>query len=315
LPDPASEHLELVDSACSICGRRDQVRLVATGEDFEYQTSKDSFSMFRCLRCDSLFLDPRPAGSELGRIYPDSYHAYQFTAEEFGLAFRIRAMLERRRLLSWCRTVPSGGAILDVGAGDGFHLEILRAHGDPTWRLAAVEPDVKAAAMIAQRGIPVHVGTIEEAEIGTEFDFAIMIMVIEHVEDPLRVLRRVHGLLRAGGRVGVVTDNIWSVDAMLGRSRHWGGYHFPRHFNLYGKDSLTRLAHEAGFRVGEMTTMTSPVNWTYTIHNKLADRNAPPFVRDLFTLRSPLALASFTAADLLAKLIGRGALLRAVLVK
>lgn len=308
--------LSLVESTCSVCGTRDHATKVAVGEDFEYRTSDDSFQVHRCRACDTLFLHPRPARSELGRIYPETYHAYEFTEEEFGLSYAVRRRLESRRLLGWCRSVPAGGSIVDIGAGDGFHLDILKEQGDPTWRLVAVEPDVKAASAATARGFEVHSGFVEELGLdGGQFDFAMMIMVIEHVDDPSGVLGEVHRLLAPGGRVGIVTDNIRSADARFGQARHWGGYHFPRHFNLYSERSLGLLAAKAGFEVEALSTMVSPVNWTYTVHNRLVDRNAPEWLRQLFTLKSPLAMAGFTLLDGMAVALRRGALLRAVLRK
>lgn len=311
-----SVSLELVDSMCSVCGTRDHARQIASGMDFEYHTSGDTFDMYHCGRCDALFLDPRPARSELGTIYPGNYHAYEFTEEQFGLSYAIRRRIEKRRLLEWCGSVPAHGAIIDIGSGDGFHLGVLEEFGDPTWRLEAVEPDPRSAAALAGRGLRVHTGFLEELSLDeAQFDFAIMIMVIEHVDDPGRVLREVHRVLRPGGALGIVTDNIRAPDARWGRSRHWGGYHFPRHFNLYSARSLSTLAVNTGFQVERITTMVSPVNWTYTVHNYLEDRGAPGWARDLFTLRSPIALAGFTMVDLAARAMGRGALLRAVLRK
>ncbi|MCO6501829.1 MAG: class I SAM-dependent methyltransferase [Acidimicrobiales bacterium] len=299
-----------------MCGKRDRSRLVARGEDFEYRTSPDTFQMYLCERCDAYFLHPRPERSELGRIYPPNYHAYEFSEDEYGIAYEFRRRLEKRRLLDWCHDVPSGGSIVDIGAGDGFHLRILRDFGDPTWRLEAVEPDERAAEAISDPRIQVHRGFLDEVGLPPDsYDFAMMIMVIEHVDDPAGILRSVHRILRPGGRVGIVTDNIRSVDARLGRRRHWGGYHFPRHFNLFSPRSLRSLAAEAGLEVVELKSMMSPVNWTYTVHNYLADRSAPEWLVRSFTLKSALALGGFTLVDALCTFAGRGALMRAVLRK
>ena len=269
-----------------------------------------------CERCDAYFLHPRPERSELGRIYPPNYHAYEFSEDEYGIAYEFRRRLEKRRLLDWCRDVPSGGSIVDIGAGDGFHLRILRDFGDPTWRLEAVEPDERAAEAISDPRIQVHRGFLDEVGLPPDsYDFAMMIMVVEHVDDPAGILRSVHRILRPGGRVGIVTDNIRSVDARLGRRRHWGGYHFPRHFNLFSPRSLRSLAAEAGLEVVELKSMMSPVNWTYTVHNYLADRSAPEWLVRSFTLKSALALGGFTLVDALCTFAGRGALMRAVLRK
>ncbi|MCI0545090.1 MAG: class I SAM-dependent methyltransferase [Actinobacteria bacterium] len=304
--------LTLVESVCSICGRGDRGRFVASGVDFEYHTTQDTFHVYRC--CDTLFLNPRPSKEDLAKIYPEEYHAYEFSAEEYGIAFKARRWLEGRRLMRWCRGMPTGASIVDVGAGDGFHLEILRKVGDPTWRLVGIEPAVRAASVVASRGIEVHNAFLEEAGLADEsFDLALMIMVIEHVPDPVAMLDEVRRILRPGGRIGLITDNIGSMDARFGSTRHWGGYHFPRHLNLYSRDSLRNLATAAGLEVVELKTMVSPVNWTYTVHNRLVDRGAPEWATGLFTLRSAPALSFFTALDALAAMTGNGALLRAVL--
>lgn len=308
------EPLELVDAVCCNCGETDASVPIAVGEDFEYRTSPDSFAMYRCERCEVVFLDPRPARGELGRIYGPDYHAYSFDEGNYGFSYRVRAWLETKRVLAWCGDLPDNARIIDIGAGDGFHLKLLRRAGRPTWRLEAVEPGAKAATAAAAAGLTVHGGFLEDLELEPEgYDFAIMIMTIEHVEDPVEVLKRARRLLRPGGRLGIVTDNTGAPDASFGRSRHWGGYHFPRHFYLFNRRSLSQLASLAGFEVDRMGTMMSPVNWTYTVHNALDDWGAPRWIVDRFTLESAPALAIFSLVDLLAGLLGRGALLRTVL--
>lgn len=308
------QSLELEDAVCCICGETDASVPIAVGEDFEYRTSPDTFVMYRCERDEVIYLDPRPARSELSRIYGPDYHAYNFDEDSFGLSYRVRAGLETRRMLEWCGDLPAGARIIDIGAGDGFHLKLLRQAGKPSWHLEAVEPDEKGAGRAAAAGLIVHRGFIDELELEPEsYDFAIMIMTIEHVDFPLEVLKRTRDLLRPGGRLGIVTDNTAAPDARLGRSRHWGGYHFPRHFYLFNRRSLSRLAAKAGFEVDRMGTMMSPVNWTYTVHNALEDWGAPKWIVDRFTLESAPALAVFSVVDFLAGLLGRGALLRAVL--
>lgn len=306
--------LELVDAVCCNCGETDASVPLAVGEDFEYRTSPDTFTMYRCQRCDVIFLDPRPAHTELGRIYGPNYHAYNFDEGSFGLSYKVRAWLETKRIMDWCADLPPNARILDIGAGDGFHLKLLRQAGKPTWKMEAVEPDAKAAGAAAAAGLFVHRGFVEDLELEPgSYDFVIMIMTIEHVADPVQILKRARELLRPGGRLGIVTDNTAAPDAIFGRGRHWGGYHFPRHFYLFNRRSLAKLASLAGFEVDRMGTMLSPVNWTYTFHNALEDWGAPRWIVNRFSLESAPALAIFSVVDYFAGLFGRGALLRAVL--
>jgi hypothetical protein len=64
-----------------------------------------------------------------------------------------------------------------------------------------------------------------------------------------------------------------------------------------------------------LTTVVSPVNWVYSIHNSLVDWNAPQFLIKRFTLKSFVSLSAFTSLDIVLQKFGRGALLRAILQK
>ncbi len=305
--------LALEAARCCICGTRDS-EPVAVGEDFEYRTSPDSFLAVQCRRCGLVYLDPRPCLSELPRLYPDNYHAFDFSPVKFGLAYRVRRRLEAHRLMQQCRGLAEDAAILDIGCGDGFHLSLLREYGRPGWRLEGVDTDPRAIAAATARGIAVRQGAVEQMDYpegGT--DLALMIMTIEHVADPPAILRAVWRLLRPGGRLLLVTDNTASPDRHAFGSRHWGGYHFPRHWNLFDARAMQLLAGQTGFEVTRLRTIMSPVNWTYSVRNWLDDWGAPRGLVERFSLTSPGALALFTLFDLPFQWAGRGALLQAVL--
>lgn len=299
-----------------MCGTNRWAEPVATGEDFEYRSSADTFVAHRCGQCGLVYLDPRPSMSELGRIYGPEYHAYEFTPERFGLAYRVRSWLELRRLRRWVGGLGRDARIIDVGAGDGFHLKLLADSGDPTWKLEGVDPDERAVASGRRAGLVMHHGFLQDLDLPSNtYDFAIMIMTIEHVDDPVAVLAETMRIVRPGGRIGIVTDNTGSPDFAIAKTRHWGGYHFPRHWNLFDENSMRLLADKVGLEVESLRTMMSPVNWTYTVHNLLADWGAPAFITRQFGLDKPLPLAVFTVLDSILTLLGRGALLRVVLRK
>jgi SAM-dependent methyltransferase len=318
-PEPEApsqgEPLHLEPADCCICGHDDALP-VGVGEDFEYRSSPDQFLAMRCRECGVVYLKLRPATSELARIYPPNYHAFDFSSERFGLAHRVRRWLEARRLLPWCRALPRGGRVLDVGCGDGFHLGLLREFGSPDWELEGVDASEWAVNAGRARGLTLHLGTVQDVSLpAASYDLALLIATIEHVDDPAGVLKAVHSLLRPGGRVVVVTDNTDTWSFRLFATRHWGGYHFPRHWNLFDGRNLRRLASATGFEVEALSTIVSPVNWTYSVHNALVDRGAPAWLVNRFTLASPVSLAVFTVFDWAQQLLGRGGLLRAVLRK
>ena len=307
--------LPLVTEAavCCVCGTRDS-EPVGSGPDFEYRTSPDSFLAVRCLRCGVVYLDRRPVASEFDRIYPDHYHAFAFTEDRFGLVYSVRRRLEARRLLHAFRDLPATARVIDVGCGDGFHLDLLAQHGPKGWTLEGVDLDDRAVAAARKHDLTVHTGRIEDLDLPEQsFDAALLIQTVEHLADPASVLRAVRRILVPGGRILLVTDNTGSLDFSLAKRRHWGGYHFPRHWYLFNARSLRLLAAKSGLEVETMGTMMSPVNWVYSARNALDDWGASATVVDHFSLESPVALAAGTAFDTLHQLAGRGALLRAIL--
>jgi SAM-dependent methyltransferase len=296
---------------CPLCGKSEEVP-IAVGEDFEYRTSPDTFLAVRCLACGLVYLRLQPDHTELGRIYPPEYHAFDFSAEKYGFAWAIRRRLEARRLLGFCRGLPAGARILDAGCGDGFHLKLLREFGNPTWQLEGVDTSAIAVAAARQSGFQVHHGPVEFlGRSGPGYDLALLIATIEHVPEPAKVLASVKALLRPGGRVAIVTDNAAAWSQRLFQGRHWGGYHFPRHFCLFDARTLRRLADLAGLEVARLGTMVSPVNWVYSIRNLLVDLRAPEWSINQFSLASSGSLAVFTLLGMVQQLLGRGELLAA----
>jgi len=315
-PPPQQAHaglLAMEPVGCCLCGNRIGVP-VGVGEDFEYRTSDQSFLAVRCPSCQLIYLDPRPAITELGRIYPDSYHAFAFDEDQYGLVHRVRSRLEARRMLRAGRGLPPDARVLDVGCGDGFHLDLLRRYGPAGWQLFGVDTDVRAVVAARRRQLDVELSTIEDAPIEPgSIDLALCIQTIEHVADPVAVLRAIARVLRPGGRLYLITDSTDSPDFRLAKGRHWGGYHFPRHWNLFNKASMRRLAELGGLTVERLGTTTSPVNWTYTVRNWLDDWGAPRWLVEQFSLKTAPSLALFTMVDGALTIVGRGALLRVIL--
>lgn len=301
---------------CCVCNGAD-ARVVGAGWDFEYKSGCETYRATECSTCGNVYLNPRPSVAEFERIYPIEYHSLEFTAEQFSLVYLVRARLEARRLLKYCAGVPADARILDVGCGDGFHLNLLKRYGGKRWRLEGLDIDRRALGPAAvESGITFHEGVVEELELDADsYDVVYTIQTLEHVAHPDLMLAAVRRILKPGGRLVVVTDNTRSLDFGIFKRRHWGGYHFPRHWNLFNPWALSRLAENAGFKVDRIDTIVSPVNWVYSIHNFLVDKSAPEWMVKGFTLKSPVALAVFTVVDMVLQRSGRGALLNGYFVK
>ena len=282
--------------ACALCGGREGTRL-AGGPDFEYDTTRLELTLWRC-PCGGVYLDPRPAPEALARIYPPDYYAYDFAARLGPLVRRFKGFAERAKLDMYRPFFGAGSRVLDVGCADG---ELLAGLGGTTTglRLEGVELSASAAAQAERRGITVHRGRVEEVSLpAAAYDLVIMNQLIEHVRDPLAVLRALGRALRPGGHLVVETPNLDSLDARLFRRRYWGGYHLPRHFHLFDRRTLPALARRAALVPISLRPLVCPQFWILSLHNWLVDRGARSLAVRLFNPLNPAWLAPFTLVEL-----------------
>lgn len=83
---------------------------------------------------------------------------------------------------------PPGARVLDFGCGDGKLLNRLQAWG---WETFGIEPSADVAFLRHTR--------LEAPPQDAAFDFVVLHHVLEHVTDPLALLRRLAGTAREGG--------------------------------------------------------------------------------------------------------------------
>jgi SAM-dependent methyltransferase len=147
----------------------------------------------------------------------------------------------RRWLLELVRPYVRG-AVLEVGAGRGTFSEDLRACGNS---LTAVEPSARLAEHLRTRvaglsAVDVVVGVLSDV-IRTDFDAAVMLNVLEHIEDDAAALAEVFARLAPGG-----TFSVWvpAFQALLGDFDRRIGHH-----RRYTRDGLVAKFRAAGFEI------------------------------------------------------------------
>lgn len=266
---------------CPVCGAVERELLYEGLRDEVFRCAPGQWTLYRCQRCASGYLDPRPSAETIALAYSTyfTHHAYgRPPLDRLGLAHRVRRRLAngyrnyrygtRERpaswlgvpvlyLLPWHRAVldvelrhlprPSGGRLLDVGCGNGNFLLWAVAAG---WKGIGVDPDPTAVEAARRQGLDVYVGTVETIREEGTFDVVTMSHVLEHVHDPRTTLTKAYTLLKNGGTLWLDTPNIDSVGHRL-FGAHWRGLEPPRHLVLFNPRSLRWLLSQAGFEVSK----------------------------------------------------------------
>jgi len=279
-------------ASCPLCGGRGAVP-VLVGYDREFAGPED-FPYARCTGCGLLRQDPLPAPERLEGFYPEAYAPHAGTDRGIRpswinrLAIRHRygvADAQRARPLGPLFALLSGvvlrdlapprGAhrVLDVGCGAGGLLARYRTLG---WDVRGVEINPRAVEAARARGLSVEQGTIFDAQpAGGGYDLVLLNHVLEHVLDPLAVLRRASELLAPGGRIRIVTPNAQSLGlAWFGSC--WFPLDAPRHLCLFEPRTLRDLARRAGLGVASLATRGERRYGLSRRYQKLQGRVLPP---------------------------------------
>jgi SAM-dependent methyltransferase len=268
---PVHEFQELKPQAqdsprCPLCGSLD-VQFWARAQDVEYYTSTEWFNYFCCASCEVLFLCPAPL-DQLAQIYPPNYYAYVETGSSF--VKRIKSHLDRRQFRKILRQIPGSEVkVLDVGGGTGETLGQVRLADGRVKFTQIVDIDAQAEEVARAAGHQYSCCRIEDFRCNHSFDLILLLNLIEHVQSPIDVLRKVRSMLAPGGRILVKTPNFDSIDARLFRHRSWGGYHCPRHWMLFTARSLRRAAAAADLRVSRILYTQGAPFWAISIFELL----------------------------------------------
>jgi len=203
------------------------------------------FHLVQCENCGLVHQHPRPTDEEIPGFYPKAY----WWALDLGRT-KDRVILGIRQLLWWDimawleRLVPQRGELLDAGCGSGIFLSVAHRAG---FRVLGVEQSEETRTIIdRQFGLPVLTGGIETLDETTRFDVITMFHVLEHLANPLRVLRQLNSRLSEEGLLIVEVPDIKSWGFRLFGKR-WRGLDLPRHITHFSLDTLTTLFDRAGF--------------------------------------------------------------------
>ena len=158
---------------------------------------------------------------------------------------RSQRALQARRLVKTIQRYSPGGSLLDIGAGSGILVEEAAQAG---FRAEGIEPSAHLAQAAAKRGLAVHRGTLPHPSIGDKrYDVVCLVDVIEHVPDPVDLMRQAAAVMAPGGVGIVVTPDVESLMARV-MGRRWWHYRIA-HIGYFSRATLDRALRQAGLRV------------------------------------------------------------------
>lgn len=212
-------------------------------------------NIVKCENCGFVYRTPILDEAETARLYASPYRDHILENETADQYFdRIMAIpddqSEIAAKLDWLEPRVGhdfmGCTVLDVGCGVGVFLAKVRTR----WlnaRVYGVEPCESFAVTTARRlKRPVFVGPYE-SHLFPRMDLITLLHVLEHVHDPLAMLREVVKDMAVDGIIYIETPSVKDFEVLpLEHDRF-----MSPHLYFFSLDSMRELCERAGLRVIE----------------------------------------------------------------
>ena len=247
--------------SCHLCGL-DDTQVLFQKRD-KLGITDDEFQVVECRGCGFIYVNPRPTEAEIGKFYPATY-SWKETLEADSFLTKCVRRLEkgyRYHLLQGevsevvKYTGRDSGRVLDVGCGTGDRLDVFRSKGFETY---GVETSDSANYAREHLNLNVSKGDLFSANFPDEFfDLATLYNVLEHMHDPVRVMKEIHRILKKEGSLIIQIPNSNSLQCKIFKKR-WAAFDVPRDLYYFGTERLRSLLGKVGFT---LTKMNHFMNW------------------------------------------------------
>ena len=224
---------------CRVC-KSENLTFLLTSENIHGRKivdEKDKFKINKCGGCGSLSLqDIKIDARYYRKYYPEDYYSFS-SSNESGILNRLLIVFEnfcaRVRLKFILGNIKKSDKeklnMLDVGCGDGGFLKLMP---EELFNKYGLEINEDASRSCNNSGLKVFNSSVESFDPkDLKFDVVTMWHVLEHVDDPQVVLKKIYSLLSKDGIFVFSVPNAGSMGFKLG-NKLWFHLDSPRHLYI-----------------------------------------------------------------------------------
>jgi 2-polyprenyl-3-methyl-5-hydroxy-6-metoxy-1,4-benzoquinol methylase len=219
-----------------------------------------------CKECKFIHVIPLPLKKNLSELYKKKYYSkikpnyikkYEKEIDYWNLIFD-----EKLNFLS-SKINMEKKSIFDLGSGAGYFLKRAKEKG---WETNGVEPNSIAANHSKKIGVPVINDFFENLDIKIikKFNAINLFDVLEHVPEPIELLKKCKKLLKSKGIIVIEVPNDYNplqkiVQQSFKKEEYWltllpksRNYHWASkmdHINYFNFESLKKLLLKMDFKI------------------------------------------------------------------
>ena len=202
----------------------------------------NGFRIARCLQCDFIFLNPRPAEDKLLSLYANHRQNPYFSDDYEPVEYELPVL---SKIIRQIETYIPSGHLLEIGCGRGDFLKLAQARG-----FSATGCDIFGGNQPACPGISFFDGKLKDAGFAPDsFDVVVIRNVLEHLFDPNAEIREIRRILKPNGYVYLKVPNVefehgFNCRLVFGKEH---AFEPPYHLNYFSPASLQEFLRKSGF--------------------------------------------------------------------
>ena len=220
--------------------------------------TKEGFDVIECKTCGFKHVIPIPTPGELEKLYKEEFYSTE----------KPKYFKDTEEDLEWWETTyrnyyelfekycPKGSRrLLEIGSGPGYFLKCGKELG---WDVFGFEPSKQAYEYSQKFGINVVNDFFSGRNAGKygKFDVVYMNTVIEHLPDPVSLIKTAMTVLNPGGVICVIAPNDYNplqniLRENLDYEPWWVVPH--HHINYFDFESIKKLLEGLGLEIVEST--------------------------------------------------------------
>lgn len=234
--------LRLEHVACNFCG----------GLAFRLWRRIGNWTVVECRRCRFRFTNPRPTRGSLPAFYTEDYfrderHRQSYFHADGSPLMQLPPDRYLNRVMDIEPWSEVRGTLFEIGAAHGAFLKVMRDRG---WKVCGIDISPHAVSLARHAyGIDLVAATPEDFDTSERFDVVCMYQTLEHLPDPLHILRKARTWLKPQGLLVIEVPNANSLDIYTSRRQAELTLDLPRHLSHFTPPFLCAQLERLTFNI------------------------------------------------------------------
>jgi len=195
---------------CPICGSQKARILGTRGGDSQKEKKGAKTHIVRCLKCCSVYQKPT--------LLPESNPYVECSATEYFKGHEAREKIKYgKKIVAFAeKLLGKTGKMLELGCGRG---ELLAEASRCGWTVQGVGITENFAKYARSKNVEVECASVETCKsLEKTWDVILMPALLEHLYDPIGILKRCRNSLRSGGVIFIEVPNECSFVTYVGNA-------------------------------------------------------------------------------------------------